>query len=81
MSTKPVGFDVHGLDSYLPPGPRVPARSPGSRPGGTRAFRTPQFPTEEHEPVGPDAIARDVSVDLVGRPTVDLLRTDSALCR
>ena len=22
-----------------------------------------------------------VSVDLVGRPTVDLLRTDSALCR
>ncbi|MBB3083756.1 hypothetical protein FHR93_001970 [Geodermatophilus sabuli] len=24
---------------------------------------------------------RDLSADLVGRPTVDLLRTDSALCR
>jgi hypothetical protein len=26
-------------------------------------------------------LPRAVSVDLVGRPTVDLLRTDSALCR
>jgi len=37
-------------------------------------------------PVGPHANQRHlsvdaVSVDLVGRPTVDLLRTDSALCR
>jgi hypothetical protein len=45
------------------------------------ASRNPQFSTEEHEPVGPDAIERHVSVDLVGRPTVDLLRTDSALTR
>jgi hypothetical protein len=29
-----------------------------------------------------DPVATDrVSVDLVGRPAVDLLRTDSALCR
>ena len=26
-------------------------------------------------------LQRAVSVDLVGRPAVDLLRTDSALCR
>ncbi|MBB3675021.1 hypothetical protein FHX36_000756 [Modestobacter versicolor] len=26
-------------------------------------------------------LVRAVSADLVGRPTVDLLRTDSALCR
>ncbi len=33
--------------------------------------------------MGPDGTprVRHVSIDLVGRPAVDLLRTDSALCR
>jgi hypothetical protein len=32
-------------------------------------------------PVRAGSVDRVVAVHLVGRPTVDLLRTDSALCR
>jgi hypothetical protein len=48
-----------------------------------RGARNPQYPDEERNTVGPQVLpdVRHVSVDLVGRPTVDLLRTDSALCR